>query len=114
MDKDRRRATMGAGGLTAMRSAYASIICLTAAIALSGTVSAAAVAAGDPSGTTAPAAPRKPTDTLKSRLSDKASDEQRVDNCKVPPEHRGPKKRPTECGGTSPPRSTSDAQAHGD
>ena len=32
--------------------------------------------------------------TLKERLSDKASDEQRVDNCRVPPGERGPKPRP--------------------
>jgi len=32
--------------------------------------------------------------TLKERLSDKASDEQRVDNCRVPIERRGPKPRP--------------------
>ncbi|MGH7154840.1 MAG: hypothetical protein ACREF3_13015, partial [Acetobacteraceae bacterium] len=32
--------------------------------------------------------------TAKERLTDKASDEQRVDNCKVPPEHRGSKPRP--------------------
>jgi hypothetical protein len=32
--------------------------------------------------------------TLKERLSDKASDPQRVDNCKVPPERRGPVPRP--------------------
>lgn len=32
--------------------------------------------------------------TLKERLSDKASDEQRVDNCHVPPHQRGPKPRP--------------------
>jgi hypothetical protein len=35
-----------------------------------------------------------PTRTVKERLSSKASDEQRVDNCKVPPEARGPKPRP--------------------
>jgi 2-hydroxychromene-2-carboxylate isomerase len=35
--------------------------------------------------------------TLKERLGDKASDEQRVDNCKVPPERRGPKIRPDDC-----------------
>ena len=34
--------------------------------------------------------------TLKERLSDKASDEQRIDNCRVPPERRGAKLRP-EC-----------------
>ena len=32
--------------------------------------------------------------SAKERLSDKASDEQRVDNCHVPPEKRGPKPRP--------------------
>lgn len=32
--------------------------------------------------------------TLKERLSDKASDEQRVNNCQVSPERRGPVPRP--------------------
>jgi hypothetical protein len=32
--------------------------------------------------------------TLKERLSDKASDEQRVDNCRVPVERRGSTPRP--------------------
>jgi hypothetical protein len=32
--------------------------------------------------------------SAKERLSDKASDDQRVDNCKVPLEKRGPKPRP--------------------
>jgi hypothetical protein len=32
--------------------------------------------------------------TSKERLGDKWSDEQRVDNCRVPPERRGPKPRP--------------------
>jgi hypothetical protein len=32
--------------------------------------------------------------TLKERLSDKASDAQRVDNCHVPPGRRGPLPRP--------------------
>jgi hypothetical protein len=42
----------------------------------------------------------QPTDggeTLKERMSDKASDEQRVDNCKVPLDRRGPKIRPEGC-----------------
>lgn len=34
--------------------------------------------------------------TMKERLSDKASDEQRIDNCHVAPDRRGPKQRP-EC-----------------
>lgn len=32
--------------------------------------------------------------TLKERLSDKATDDQRVDNCRVPPERRGSVPRP--------------------
>ena len=36
-------------------------------------------------------------DTLKERLSDKASDNQRVDNCKVPLNRRGAKIRPDTC-----------------
>ena len=39
----------------------------------------------------------QPARTLKERLGDKASDEQRVDNCKVPPGRRGPKPRPDGC-----------------
>jgi hypothetical protein len=38
-----------------------------------------------------------PTRTGKERLGGKASDEQRVDNCKVPPVLRGPKPRPDQC-----------------
>ena len=36
--------------------------------------------------------------TAKERLGVKASDEQRVDNCKVPLDRRGPKPRGDECG----------------
>jgi hypothetical protein len=43
--------------------------------------------------------------TLKERLSDKASDQQRVDDCRVPPERRGPVRRP-DC----PPRSPATAE----
>jgi hypothetical protein len=39
----------------------------------------------------------EPTRTGKERLGGKASDEQRTDNCKVPPELRGPKLRPDDC-----------------
>ena len=35
--------------------------------------------------------------TGKERLGDKASDDQRVNDCRVPPEKRGPIQRPTEC-----------------
>jgi len=40
----------------------------------------------------------QPTRTAKERFGRKASDEQRVDNCKVPLDRRGPKPRPDECG----------------
>jgi len=36
----------------------------------------------------------EPVKTSKERLSDKASDEQRVDDCRVPPERRGAATRP--------------------
>ena len=42
--------------------------------------------------------------TLKERLSDKASDEQRIDNCRVPPERRGAKPRPG-CAAATPAQS---------
>jgi hypothetical protein len=41
--------------------------------------------------------PRGRALTGKERLSDKASDDQRVDNCKVPPQERGPRPRPDSC-----------------
>lgn len=48
---------------------------------------------GQPSATQTAA----PVETGKERLGDKASDEQRVDNCKVPPDRRGTKPRPDSC-----------------
>lgn len=42
--------------------------------------------------------PAHAQETAKERLGAKASDEQRIDNCKVPPERRGRKERPAECG----------------
>ena len=47
--------------------------------------------------------------TLKERLSDKASDAQRVDNCHVPPDRRGALPRP-DCA-DKPPTTTSTAQS---
>jgi len=41
-----------------------------------------------------PVASAQEAQTLKERLSDKASDAQRVDNCHVPPERRGAQRRP--------------------
>ena len=62
-----------------------------------------ALAADEPAPDKMPAAqtPQAPTPvkTGKERLSSKASDEQRVDNCKVPPELRGTRVRPDTCEG---------------
>ena len=61
------------------------------------------LAADEPATSAAPAAqatsepPPAPVKTGKERLSSKASDEQRVDNCKVPPELRGTTPRPDSC-----------------
>jgi hypothetical protein len=75
--RDDRGRLHGAGGRSfAMRKRHAG--CLI--VWLAGT------ALAWPAGATA--------QTLKERLSDKASDEQRVDNCRVPPERRGTTPRP--------------------
>jgi hypothetical protein len=66
---------------------------------------AAPLAADETAQTSAPAAQSPseqttaPVKTGKERLSSKASDEQRVDNCKVPPELRGTRVRPDTCEG---------------
>ena len=60
-------------------------------IALGSAVDAADAQRGANQGQTEPAR------TIKERLSGKASDDQRVDNCKVPVELRGPKPRPADC-----------------
>lgn len=47
-----------------------------------------------------PAPSKQPATTVKTgkeRLSDKASDEQRIDNCKVPRDKRGTTPRPDSC-----------------
>ena len=55
-----------------------------------------------------PSAMAQEGQTLKERLSDKASDAQRVDNCHVPLERRGTLPRP-DCPG-QPPSATSEAK----
>jgi hypothetical protein len=56
-----------------------------------------------------PLAMAQEAQTLKERLSDKASDAQRVDNCHVPPERRGALPRP-DCPEKHPP-ATAEAKA---
>lgn len=65
-----------------MRSLCKVLIC----IALLGCLTPTASFAADPAARTG-----------KERLSDKASDEQRVNDCKVPPERRGRSTRPPDC-----------------
>lgn len=64
---------------------------------------AAPLAAEEPAPTAAAQLPTEqapaPVKTGKERLSSKASDEQRVDNCKVPPALRGTTARPDTCEG---------------
>ncbi len=57
----------------------------------------AMLAAAQPPRGSAMAAATTAAATGKERLGDKASDNQRVNDCRVPPEKRGPSKRPTEC-----------------
>jgi hypothetical protein len=59
---------------------------------------ATARADGEASHTEASQIQAQPTRTAKERLGGKASDEQRLDNCKVPLDLRGPKPRPDGCG----------------
>jgi len=75
---------------------------LSAVLAAGLVVSAAhaqpfAGASGDGSAQAATIQPAGPVRTSKERLGDKWSDEQRVDNCKVPTDKRGPKPRPDTC-----------------
>jgi len=68
-------------------------------------------AASPPAATPAPRAAAPEVETLKERLSDKASDEQRVDNCRVAPERRGDKPRPDCPVSSEPPPRRADARA---
>jgi hypothetical protein len=75
----------------------------SAAAAVLGTLifDALPLGADEPTPTVTPAAEaptsQPPVKTGKERLSSKASDEQRVDNCKVPQELRGTTVRPDTC-----------------
>jgi hypothetical protein len=59
---------------------------------------AVATARADGEASQTQASQPQPTRTAKERLGGKASDEQRLDNCKVPLDLRGPKPRPDDCG----------------
>jgi hypothetical protein len=75
-------------------------VLLAVGLAVSTAVARAQPLAGASDNASAQAAttqPAGPVRTSKERLGDKWSDEQRVDNCKVPPDKRGPKPRPDAC-----------------
>ena len=78
---------------------------LTASFAGAFAFIAASIGADEPAPIAAPATPTSavqtpaPVKTGKERLSSKASDEQRVDNCKVPLELRGTAVRSDSCDG---------------
>lgn len=72
---------------SAIAGAFAAFIALAA---MSGAASAQVA------GAAAGAAASEPK-TLKERLGDKSSDDQRVDNCHVPVAERGSKARPDDC-----------------
>ena len=55
--------------------------------------------AGDRKAEGSPSAPSRPVLTGKERLGPKWTDEQRIDNCKVPVDKRGTKPRPSACSG---------------
>jgi hypothetical protein len=81
---------------------------IVTASVLAASAFAAAPLADDPAPTVAPAAALLPSEqapapvkTGKERLSSKASDEQRVDNCKVPQDLRGTTMRSDTCEGKS-------------
>jgi hypothetical protein len=81
---------------------------LAAAAALGTSIfDALPLGADEPAPTVTPAAEARtsqapaPVKTGKERLSSKASDEQRVDNCKVPQDLRGTTARPDTCDGKS-------------
>jgi hypothetical protein len=71
------------------------IIIMVVAIALSPFLAQQPAAAGSPE-------PR----TLKERLGEKWSDDQRVDNCRVPLDKRGPRPRPDSCPNPPPAAAT--------
>ena len=71
-------------------------ICILAIAIVAQTVLAAVAPA--PAGEAEDQVEVAPVRTGKERLGGKASDEQRVDNCKVPRDRHGPKPRPDECG----------------
>jgi hypothetical protein len=79
-----------------MPSTSAIAYAFVALVAMGGAASAHAANAAAAAAAAADVAASEPK-TLKERLGVKASDDQRVDNCKVPVAERGSKLRPDDC-----------------
>ena len=79
-----------------MLLAKPAIITCLAAVALAPTHLRAETAARPAASASASSSARAQL-TGKERLGEKWKDEQRVDNCKVPPDKQGPKARPDRC-----------------
>jgi hypothetical protein len=76
-----------------------SLTCVRIAVLALAIALPAGIAQAQPSAAVRAAAsePPAPVRTGKERLGNKWSDEQRLDNCKVPPDKRGTKSRPDTC-----------------
>jgi hypothetical protein len=79
------------------RSRLRSTLTRTVTVALAVQIGFACTASLAQEGTQSGTAQAQPVRTGKEGLSSKASDEQRVDDCKVPPSLRGSKARPDDC-----------------
>ncbi|TXL82430.1 hypothetical protein FHP25_01670 [Vineibacter terrae] len=80
-----------------MHRAAAWALAVSAALSAPAAAQAPTPPPGRQAATSAPAAAAQPPLTGKERLSAKWMDEQRVDNCNVPPDKRGNRPRPDAC-----------------
>jgi hypothetical protein len=84
-------------GSNPMRRAVRYILIAGFALGLAGFSPVAHAQSSGARGDAAAREPSRPVRTGKERLGNKWSDEQRVDNCKVPPDKRGTKPRSDSC-----------------
>jgi hypothetical protein len=93
------RVPRAAGGADrAMSSTTMLLMGRVAATALIAQVGWASTSGASREGDEANQSQARPTRTGKERLGGKPSDDQRIDNCNVPPDLRGSKPRPDGCG----------------
>ena len=80
-----------------LRTALAVVLLLRAVAAASAQAPVTSSPAPPPRANTTSSAPAPKVLTGKERLGEKWMDEQRIDNCKVPVDKRGTKRRPDAC-----------------